>query len=189
MASYGMNQLKNGLKLLIDNEPHVVVDLDFVKPGKGQAFTRARVRNLLSGRVTEKTYKASDSVEGADVVETSMQYLYSDGAEWFFMNPETYEQVGADPAAMGGAELWIREQDVCNVTLWNGQPILVTPPNFVELTVTQTDPGMRGDTSSGGNKPATLETGAVVKVPLFIQTGERLRIDTRTGEYVSRAKE
>jgi len=90
---------------------------------------------------------------------------------------------------MGGAELWIREQDVCNVTLWNGQPILVTPPNFVELTVTQTDPGMRGDTSSGGNKPATLETGAVVKVPLFIQTGERLRIDTRTGEYVSRAKE
>jgi elongation factor P len=189
MASYGMNQLKNGLKLLIDNEPHSVVDLDFVKPGKGQAFTRARVRNLLSGRVTEKTYKASDSLEGADVIETSMQYLYSDGSEWFFMNPENYEQVGADSAAMSGAESWIKEQDECAVTLWNGRPIQVTPPNFVELTVTDTDPGMRGDTSSGGTKPATLETGAVVKVPLFIQTGEKLKVDTRTGDYVSRAKD
>ncbi|HVS14061.1 MAG TPA: elongation factor P [Thermoanaerobaculia bacterium] len=189
MASYGMNQLKNGLKLLIDKEPHTVVDLDFVKPGKGQAFTRARVRNLLSGRVTEKTYKASDSVEGADVVETSMQYLYNDGSEWFFMNPDTYEQIAADPAAMAGAELWIREQDQCTLTLWNGRPIQVTPPNFVELAVTETDPGVRGDTSSGGTKPAKLETGAVVKVPLFIQTGEKLKIDTRSGEYVSRAKD
>ena len=189
MASYGPNQLKNGLKLLIDNDPCVVVACEFVKPGKGQAFTRIKVKNLLSGRVTEKTYKSGESLDGADVVETEMQYLYSDGSSRIFMNPESFEQVSADASAMADVGRWIKEEEVCSLTLWNGRPILVTPPNFVELEVAQTDPGVRGDTSSGGNKPATLETGAVVKVPLFIQEGERLRIDTRSGEYVSRAKD
>lgn len=188
MASYGMNQMKNGLKLLVDGAPCVIVGTDYVKPGKGQAFTRIKIRNLLSGRVTEKTLKSSDTFEGADVIDTEMQYLYADGDGWNFMDPATYEQVAADATAMSGSEQWIKEEDVCTVTLFNGQPIQVSAPNFVELEITETDPGLKGDTSSGGNKPATLETGAVVRVPLFVQQGERIRVDTRTGEYSSRAK-
>ena len=117
-----------------------------------------------------------------------MQYLYSDGESWNFMDPSTYEQVSADANAVGDAAQWIKEEDVCAITLWNGQPILVTAPNFVELEITETDPGLKGDTSSGGSKPATLETGAVVRVPLFIQQGERIKVDTRSGDYVSRVK-
>ncbi len=189
MASYGLNQLRTGLKVLIDGDPYAVVDCDLVKPGKGQAFTRIKIKNLLNGRVTERTYRASDSVDAADVVEVSMQYLYSDGSQWNFMNPESFEQVSAGTAAMSEAAPWIKEQDVCGVTLFNGQPILVSPPNFVELVIVETDPGVRGDTSSGGTKLATLETGATVKLPLFVQQGERIRVDTRTGAYVSRAKD
>ncbi|REJ83396.1 MAG: elongation factor P [Acidobacteria bacterium] len=188
MPSYNMNQLRNGLKLLIDRDPYLVVDTDMVKPGKGQAFTKVKVRNMLTGRVTEKTYKASDMAEGADVVETSMQYLYSDGENWIFMNPDTFDQVAANADAMGDTPQWIKEEDVCQITLFNGSPILVSPPNFVEREIVETDPGLKGDTSSGGNKPATLETGAVVRVPLFIQVGEMIKVDTRTGEYVSRVK-
>jgi len=128
-------------------------------------------------------------VEGADVMDTSLQYLYSDGEFWHFMDPNSYEQIAADATAVGDATKWLKEQDLCEVTLWNGAPIAVTPPNFVVLAVTDTDPGVRGDTSGGGGKPATLETGAVVRVPLFIEIGDMLRIDTRTGEYVARAKE
>lgn len=189
MASYNHNSVKNGLKVLIDGDPHVIVNCDFVKPGKGQAFTRVKVRNLLTGRVVEKTYKASDSLEGADVLETNMQYLYSDGESWNFMDPNTYEQVAADANAMGDAAQWLKEEDECQVTLWNGQPILVSAPNFVVRQIVETDPGLKGDTSSGGSKPATIETGATVRVPLFVQEGELIRIDTRTGEYMSRAKE
>lgn len=188
MASYGMNQMKNGLKLLVDGDPCTIVSTDYVKPGKGQAFTRIKIRNLLNGRVVEKTLKSSDSFEGADVLDTEMQFLYADGEAWNFMDPTSYEQVAADATAMGDAAKWVKEQDVCTVTLWNGQPIQATPPNFVELEVVETDPGLKGDTSSGGNKPATLETGAVVRVPLFVQTGEKIRVDTRSGEYSSRAK-
>ena len=187
MASYNTNQLKNGLKLLVDREPNVVVGCEFIKPGKGQAFTRVKLRNLLSGRVVERTYKSGETLEGADVVDTDMQYLYSDGESWNFMDPNTYEQVSADATAMGDTAQWIKAEDTCQITSWNGKPILVSAPNFVELRVTETDPGLKGDTSSGGNKPATLETGAVVRVPLFIQVDEVIRVDTRTGEYVSRA--
>ncbi len=189
MATYNHNSVKNGLKVLIDNDPHVIVNCDFVKPGKGQAFTRVKVKNLLTGRVVEKTYKASDQLEGADVLETNMQYLYSDGDSWNFMDPSSYEQVAADATAMGDAAQWIKEEDECTLTLWNGQPIQVLAPNFVVRTVVETDPGLKGDTSSGGSKPAKIETGATVRVPLFIQEGELIRIDTRTGEYMSRAKE
>jgi elongation factor P len=122
-------------------------------------------------------------------MDTSLQYLYSDGEFWHFMDPNSYEQIAADATAVGDATKWLKEQDLCEVTLWNGAPIAVTPPNFVVLAVTETDPGVRGDTSGGGGKPATLETGAVVRVPLFIEIGDMLRIDTRTGEYVARAKE
>ena len=187
--AYSTNQFKNGLKILLDGDPCSIIETEFVKPGKGQAFVRVKVRNLHTGRVLEKTFKSGESVEGADVVETDMQYLYTDGDYWHFMVPDTYAQHQANAEAMADTVKWIKEEDICTVTLYNGNPILVVAPNFVTLKVVQTDPGLKGDTSSGGSKPATLETGAVVRVPLFIQEGELLKIDTRTGAYVSRAKE
>jgi elongation factor P len=188
MASYSTNQFRNGLKILIDGEPCNIVETEFVKPGKGQGFTRIKFKNLKNGRVVERTYKSAESIEAADVVETDMQFLYRDGDGWNFMEPKTYDQVTARETAVGDNHRWLKEEDVWAITLWNGEPIQVTPPNFVTLEVTETDPGLKGDTSSGGQKPATLETGAVVRVPLFVQIGETLKIDTRTGEYVSRAK-
>ncbi len=189
MASYSTSEFKGGLKIMLDGDPCSIIENEFVKPGKGQAFNRVRIRNLKSGRVIERTFKSGDSVEAADVHETEMQYLYNDGEFWHFMDPGTYEQVAAGTAAVGEAEKWLKEQDVCQITLWNGAPISVIPPNHVTLKVTQTDPGLRGDTSSGGNKPATLETGATIRVPLFVEVGELLKVDTRTGEYISRVKE
>jgi len=187
MASYNLNQVKAGLKILVDGYPCVIVDTDVVKPGKGQAFTRMRYKNYMTERVNEITMKASDSVEGADVHETEMQYLYSNGDMWTFMDQETYEQIDAASETVGDASQWLKEEDICTVTLFGGNPIVIAPPTFVELEITETDPGLKGDTSSGGNKPATLETGAVVRVPLFVQIGEKIKVDTRTGDYVSRA--
>jgi len=187
MSSYNMNQVRVGLKILIDGDPCIIVDADFVKPGKGQAFTRIKYRNLKTDRVNERTMRSSDMVDGADVVEKPMQYLYNDGSHWYFMDQESYEQLAADGHVVVDAAQWIKEEDVCLVTLFDGNPLVVQPPNFVELEIVETDPGVRGDTSSGGTKPATLETGAVVRVPLFVQQGERIKVDTRTGAYVSRA--
>lgn len=187
MSSYSTNQFKGGLKILLDGEPYSIVEHEMVKPGKGQAFSRVKVRNLKTGRVVEKTFKSGDSVEAADVMELDLQYLYYDGEFWTFMDPKSFEQYGADANAMEEAKKWIREQDMCTVMLYNGAPLTVEAPNFVELEVTETDPGVRGDTSGGGGKPATMETGAVVRVPLFIDIGDKLKIDTRSGEYVSRA--
>ena len=189
MATYSTNEFKGGLKIMIDGDPCSIIENEFVKPGKGQAFNRVNIRNLKTGRVIERTFKSGESVEGADVMEIDMQYLYNDGEFWHFMHPETYEQVAAGSTAVADAAKWLKEQDTCLVTLWNGDPISVTPPNFVMLTVTETDPGVRGDTSGGGGKPATLETGAVVRVPLFIDVDEVIKVDTRTGEYVGRAKD
>lgn len=187
MANYASNQFKNGLKVMIDGDPCSMVDVEFVKPGKGQAFTRVKLRNLLTGRIWERTFKSGESIEGADVMDTDMEYSYYDGELWYFMDPNTFEQFGADENAVSEAKKWLKEQDKVMVTLFNGNPISITPPNFVELEVTETDPGLKGDTAQGGSKPATLSTGAVVRVPLFINIGEVLKIDTRTGEYVSRA--
>ena len=188
MANHGTNEFKGGLKIMLDGDPHAIVSNEFVKPGKGQAFTRTRVRNLKTGRVVERTFKSGDTVESADVMDTKMQYLYSDGDAWHFMDPSSYEQLEADANAIGDAHLWLLDGAECEVTLYNGQPLAVNPPNFVEMTITETDPGLRGDTATGGTKPAKMETGAVVKVPLFIEEGEKIRIDTRTGDYVSRVK-
>jgi len=189
MASYTTNEFKSGLKIMIDNDPCAIVDNEIVKPGKGQAFNRIKFRNLKTGRVIERTFKSGESVEAADVVEASLQYLYNDGSEWHFMDEASYEQYTAPREAVGDAANWLKEQDSCTVTLWNGAPILVVPPNFVNLMVSDTDPGLRGDTASGATKPATVETGAIIKVPLFVEEGELIKIDTRTGEYVSRVKE
>lgn len=189
MASYSTSEFKAGLKILLDGDPYTIVENEFVKPGKGQAFNRVRIRNLKTGRVIEKTFKSGDSVEAADIFDQEMQYLYNDGEFFHFMVPDTFEQHAADANVVGDAAQWLKEEDTVVMRLWNGTPLAVDPPNFVELTITETDPGVRGDTSSGGSKPATLETGAVVKVPLFVDQGEVIRVDTRTGEYVSRVKE
>ena len=190
MASYSTNEFKSGLKVMLDNDPCAILENEFVKPGKGQAFNRVKFRNLKSGRVWERTFKSGESIEAADVMETDMQFLYSDGENWHFMRTDgSYEQVEADQAAVGETRYWLKEEDSYQVTLWNDQPIAVTPPNFVELEVTETDPGLKGDTATGGTKPATLSTGFTVKgVPLFVNIGDVLRIDTRTGEDVSRIK-
>jgi elongation factor P len=188
MATYNTGEFRSGLKLLIDGDPCTIVENEFVKPGKGQAFSRVKIRNLKTGRVVDRTYKSGESVEAADVVELDMQYLYADGEMWHFMEPGTYEQYAAGDAAVADAKLWLKEQDTCKLTLWNNVPLMVEPPNFVELKIVETDPGVKGDTAQGGVKPATLETGAVVKVPLFVEEGELIKCDTRSGEYVSRVK-
>lgn len=189
MAFYSTSEFKGGLKIMLDGDPYNIVENEFVKPGKGQAFNRVRVRNLKTGRTVEKTFKSGDTVEAADVHDTEMQYLYNDGEEWHFMDPASFEQMTADANAVGDAVKWIKDNDVCKVTLWNGAPLAVDPPNFVVLRIVETDPGLKGDTSGGGGKPATLETGAVVRVPLFVQTDELIKVDTRIGEYVSRVKD
>ncbi len=188
MARLESNDLRVGVKIIHDGAPCVIVSSDFVKPGKGQAFVRVKIKNLLTGRVLEQTYKSGDTVEAADVEEKPMQYLYNDGSLWYFMVPDSYEQYEVSDSAVGDAKKWIKEGDECMVVLWNETPIAVVPPTFVELEVIETEPGFKGDTVSGATKPAKLETGAVIKVPLFINVGDKLKIDTRTGEYVSRVK-
>ncbi|GAB2505707.1 elongation factor P [Arenimonas alkanexedens] len=188
MASYGMNDVKNGLKIIVNSEPCVITDTEYVKPGKGQAFTRIKYRFIKSGRSVELTMKATDSLEAADVLDTDMQFLYADGENWHFMQPETFEQVQCDAAGIGDTKNYLKGEESCVVTLWNGTPIAVQAPNFVELKIVETDPGVRGDTSGGGGKPARLETGAVVRVPLFVNQDEIIKVDTRSGEYVSRVK-
>jgi elongation factor P len=188
MATYSTSEFKGGLKFMLDKEPCVIVDNELVKPGKGQAFNRVKFRKLLSGKVVEKTFKSGESVEAADVMDIELAYLYNDGEFYHFMNNETFEQVAASEKAVGDMKKWLVEQDTCTITLWNEDPIVVTPPNFVEIEVTDTDPGLKGDTAGTGGKPATLATGALIRVPLFIQIGEVVKVDTRNSEYVSRVK-
>ena len=189
MASYNTNEFRSGLKILIDGDPCSIMENEFVKPGKGQAFNRVKLRNLKTGRVIERTFKSGGSVESADVIDLDLQYLYNDGDMWHFMDQKSYEQYAADKTAVGEAAQWLKGEETCTVTLWNGTPLSIVPPNFVTLEITDTDPGVRGDTATGGTKPATLETGAIIKVPLFIESGEIIKIDTRTAEYVGRAKD
>ncbi|PHM37122.1 elongation factor P [Xenorhabdus innexi] len=188
MATYSTNEFRSGLKIMLDGEPCAILDSEFVKPGKGQAFARVRIRKLISGKLLEKTFKSTDSVESADVMDVNLTYLYNDGEFWHFMNNETFEQLAADEKAVGDNAKWLIDQAECVLTLWDGRPIAVTPPNFVELEIVDTDPGLKGDTAGTGGKPATLSTGAVVKVPLFVQIGEVIKVDTRSNEYVSRVK-
>ena len=189
MASYSTSEFRSGLKVMLDGDPCSVIENEFVKPGKGQAFNRVRLRNLRSGRVWDRTFKSGESLEAADVMDFDMEYLYTDGEFWHFMMTDgSFEQHAADEKAVEDSLKWLKEQDVYTVTLYNGAPLSVAPANFVDLEVVETDPGLKGDTAQGGTKPATLSTGAVVSVPLFINIGEVLKIDTRSGEYVSRAK-
>ncbi|MEC7295251.1 MAG: elongation factor P [Pseudomonadota bacterium] len=188
MANYSTNEFKAGLKVMLDGDPCSIVENELVKPGKGQAFNRVKLRNLMTGRVGEKTFKSGESLEGADVMDLEMEYLYTDGDMWYFMKTDgSFEQYAVEKKALGDTVKWLKEQVPYILTLWNDKAISVTPPNFIELEVVETDPGLKGDTAQGGSKPATLSSGAVVRVPLLINQGEVLKIDTRSGEYVSRA--
>lgn len=189
MATYSTNEFKAGLKVMLDGDPCNILENEYVKPGKGQAFNRVKFRNLKTGRVLERTMKSGDTLPAADVVELELQYLYNDGEFWHFMSPETFEQYTAGAVAVGDAKDWLKEQDTCMITMFNGQPLSVTPQNSVVLRVVETEPNVRGDTVSGGSKSAKLETGAVVRVPLFVGEGDLLKVDTRSGEYLSRVKE
>lgn len=188
MATYSTNEFRSGMKVMLEGDPFSIIDNEFVKPGKGQAFNRVKMRNLKNGRVLERTFKSGDTLEGADVVDQESQYLYSDGEFWHFMHPVSFEQFQADKNAVGDCVKWLKEEERYTVTLYNGAPLSVSPPNFIELQIIQSDPGIKGDTAQGGGKPATLSTGAVVRVPLFVDQGDVIKVDTRTGEYVSRAK-
>jgi elongation factor P len=187
MANYSTNQFKNGLKLILDGNPCSIVNNEIVKPGKGQAFNRVKFKDLITGKTLEKTFKSGESLEGADIMELEMQYLYSDGEAWHFMDPSSFEQYALDSVAISDAINYLVEQDNCVITLWNDNPISVTPANHVILEVVDTDPGLKGDTAGTGGKPATLNTGVVIQVPLFISIGERVKVDTRTNEYTGRA--
>lgn len=185
---YDTSDIKKGLKVTLDGQPYTVVEFQFVKPGKGQAFTRTKLKNLLTGSVLEKTFKTNEKLEPADVEEKTMQYLYPEGDAWVFMDTTSYEQMQLHEEQIGDNKNYLLDGSQVSVLLWKGRPVGITPPTFVELEVTETEPGFKGDTSSNVQKPATMETGLVVNVPLFIERGERLKIDTRTGDYVERVK-
>lgn len=189
MAYYSTNELSNGVKVMLDNEPYAVVENHYIKPGKGQAFNRIKLRNIKNNRVISRTLKSGDSLPAADVFDIEAQYIYKDEHFWHFMALDnTSAQYTADADAVTSAKQWLKLQDICTLTLFNGEPLTVIPPIFVILKVIDTDPGLRGDTSGGGGKPATLETGAIVRVPLFIQVGDAIKVDTRTADYLARVK-
>ncbi len=181
-------EFRNGLKIEMDGQPYIMVEFQHVKPGKGGAFVRTKLKNLKTGRVLEKTFRSGESVDVPDILDKEMQYLYRDGDMFIFMDTTDYEQVGLPSESIGENVKWLKEESVCDILFHNGEAISVNIPNFVELAVTKTEPGLKGDTAAGGTKPAELETGASVNVPLFMNEGDVLRIDTRTGEYIERVK-
>lgn len=185
---YSTAEFKKGLKIEIDGTPYLIVDFQHVKPGKGGAFVRTKLKNLLNGRVVDQTFRSGEKVEKPDLMEREMQYLYREGDRYCMMDNETYEQIMLTEEQVGEARLYLIENLNVEVLFFNQAPLAVELPNFVELEVAQTEPGFKGDTAAGGTKPATLESGATVQVPLFISEGDRVRVDTRTGNYIERVK-
>ena len=180
------SQFRNGLKIEIDGEPFVMTYFQHVKPGKGGAFVRTKIKNLRSGRVLERTFRSGERVDEADVEDKRMQYLYQDGEQYVFMDQESFEQYPFTAEQIGDARKYLKENLDVDVVFWRGKPINVELPAFIVAVVAHCDPGLKGDTASGATKPATLETGAVIQVPLFIKEGEQIRVDTRTHAYVER---
>lgn len=179
--------LRPGVKVEVDGVPFVVTDFQWVKPGKGGAFMRTKLRNMRTGATVERTFRTEEKLPPANLEERRVQFLYRSGDELHFMDTETYEQFFLSEDQVGDARNYLKEEMVVIIHSHRGAPLTVETPTFVELAVADTEPGVRGDTASGGSKPATLETGAVIQVPLFINVGDRLRVDTRTGTYVERA--
>ena len=187
-AAYDTSDLRKGLKILVDGAPYTVVLAEFVKPGKGAAFTRTKMKNLLTGGVIERNIRSGEKIDAADVEENEMTFLYKEGEDFVFMDKKSYEQVHIPKEIVDETWQWLKDNLDVHVLFFNGRAIEVSPPNFVELRITKSDPGVRGDTATNVTKPATLETGAVVGVPLFVNEGETIRIDTRTGGYMERVK-
>jgi len=181
------NDLKNGMSLNLPEGLFQVVEFQHVKPGKGHAFVRTTLRNLRTGGQLDRTFRAGEKVEQAKIDKREMQYLYRDGADYVFMDSETYEQLHVPPTSLGSAADYLRETDTAVLQMYGDEIVGVDLPAAVELVVTETEPGIQGDRVSGARKPATLETGKVVQVPLFVNIGDKLRIDTRTGDYITRA--
>ena len=177
---------RNGITLEIDGQVVQIMEFQHVKPGKGAAFVRTKLKNVINGGVVERTFRPTEKFPQARIDRVDMQYLYADGELYNFMNQETYDQVALNQDIIGDALKFVKENEVCKVCSYNGNVFSVEPPLFVELEITDTEPGFKGDTATGASKPATVETGAVVSVPLFVEIGDRIKIDTRTGEYLSR---
>jgi elongation factor P len=182
------SQFRNGLKLEIDGEPFNMIFFQHVKPGKGGAFVRTKLKNLRNGKVIERTFRSGERVDEADVEDRRMSFLYQDGDGLVFMDSESFDQMSISLERVGEAKNYLKENTEVDILLYKGNPINIELPAFIEAVISQTDPGIKGDTASGSTKPATLETGAVVQVPLFVKEGEKVRVDTRTGEYVERVK-
>jgi elongation factor P len=186
MSTIDVSEIKPGTKLLIDGQPYVVIERQFVKPGKGTAFTRTKMKNLLTGRNIENNIRSGEKLESADVEEKAMAFLYKEGDDFVFMDQQNYEQINVLKEAVDDQWRWLKDNMVAQIQFWNNKVIGITLPNFVEMRITHSDPGVKGDTSGNVTKPATIETGAVVNVPLFVNEGDRVRIDTRSGEYCER---
>jgi len=185
---YSTADFRKGLRIELDGEPYVIVDFQHVKPGKGGAFVRTKVKHLITGRVLDNTFRSGERIKRPDLMEREMQYLYREGDRYCMMDNETYEQIMLSGDQVGESRLFLTENLNLKVLLFNQQPVAMELPLFVELAVAQTEPGVRGDTASGGTKPATLESGATIQVPLFINAGDRVRVDTRSGTYIERVK-
>jgi elongation factor P len=187
MSSASTNEIRIGMKVEVDKEPYLIITNEFVKPGKGQAFNRIKMKNMMSGRLVERTYKSGDKLDLADIEEASMRYLYKESDGAVFMDEKTFDQITISNDLLGTGQQWLMEEVVYQVVFYKGTPIEVSPPTFMEMKVVETDPGVRGDTASGRvMKPATTETGAKIQVPIFVEEGEKVKVDTRTCEYVSR---
>ena len=172
--------------MLLDKQPCVIIENEFVKPGKGQAFNRTKLKALLTGQILDKTFKSGERLDAADVMEYEVDVLYDDGTDWIFMQPDSYEQYHVSHAVVGDTKQWLHEGCRCRITLYEGAPINIEPPNTVVVEITDTQPGVKGDTVTGGTKPATVGNGAVVQIPLFVNIGDVVRVDTRTSEYLGR---
>jgi len=185
---YATAEFKKGLKIELDGVPYLIVDFQHVKPGKGGAFVRTKLKSLLTGRVLDQTFRSGEKVKRPDLMEREMQYLYREGDSFCMMDNQTYEQIMLTADQVGEARLYLTENLNVKILFFNQQPVAVEVPLFVELEVAQTEPGVKGDTAAGGTKPATLESGVTIQVPLFINAGDRVKVDTRTGSYIERVK-
>ncbi|MHB1033584.1 MAG: elongation factor P [Pirellulales bacterium] len=189
MASYNTSDFRKGLKVQLDGDPYLMVECNFVKPGKGQALYKCRLKNLLRGTMLDRTYKSGDSIEAADIAEISAQFLYRQGDHFVFMESETFEQYDLTKVQVDEAWKYLKEGMVCSMVLFNNNPIIVTPPNHVVLKIEYCEPAVRGNTATNLTKPVKVETGAEMICPAFVEMGESIRVDTRTGEYIERARE
>lgn len=187
MASVSTNEIKIGMKVEVEKDPYLIISNEFVKPGKGQAFNRIKMKNMITGRVVEKTYKSGEKIDLADIEESAMRFLYKEPDGAVFMDEKTFDQITISNDLIGQNGQWLMEEIVYHVIFYKGAPIEISPPTFMEMTIVDTAPGVRGDTASGRvMKPAVTETGAKIQVPIFVEEGEKIKVDTRTCEYVSR---